>query len=62
MEDDARVRQGRPYCGWCSSKHFSGFTVKALSSVMLSVAASVPDTNGQNQVTCTLVQRRAPLQ
>jgi hypothetical protein len=50
FEDDARVRQGRPYCGWCSAKHSSGFTAKSLSTVMISVAASVPDDNGQNQV------------
>jgi hypothetical protein len=49
-EDDARVRQGRPYCGLCSHKHSSGFTAKALSTVLFSVAASVPDVNGQNQV------------
>jgi hypothetical protein len=49
-EDDARVRQGRPYCGLCSHKHASGFTAKALSTVLFSVAASVPDVNGQNQV------------
>ena len=50
QEDDARVRQGRPYCGACSSKHSSGFTAKALTTVMMAVAASVPDDYGQNQV------------
>ncbi len=50
FEDDARVRQGRPYCSWFSAKHSSGFTAKSLSTVMIAVAASVPDDNGQNQV------------
>jgi hypothetical protein len=51
LEDDARVRQGRPYCSLCTSRHSSGFTAKSLSTVMVAVAASVPDDHGQNQVT-----------
>lgn len=59
-EDDARVRQGRPYCGMCSHRHSSGFTAKALSTVLYAVAASVPDVNGQNQVSpCLSASSRA---